>query len=263
MLAVLTGVGNALAASVVTALGLDPRFDLRGAYWLMAGIAGADPARMSLCSAAWLDWVVDGDLLLEVDRSEAPDHWTTGRLPLGKSEPFAPPAGSTWTTSAYRLNRGLAAWAADLTRGVTLADTPGARDLRTHFGHDTPPAVLTGAVLGSSNFWHGHRLLAWARDWVGYWTEGEGVLVASAMEDAGIALALRDLGRARRADPARLLMLRTASNYVVPRTGLTAAESIGPAKAEGFAGFEPALENAYRVGQVVVEALLRADPPAP
>lgn len=254
VLAVLTGAGNAPAAAVVTALGLDPRFDLTRAYWLMAGIAGADPERMTLGSAAWLDWVVDGDLLLEVDRSEAPPGWSTGRLPLGKAEPFARPAGSNWTTSSYPLNRGLAAWAAGLTREVALADDAGAAALRAGFGHGAP-GVITGAVLGSSNFWHGHRLLAWAREWVDYWTGGEGRLVASAMEDAGIALALRGLDRAGRADADRLLMLRTASNYVVPRPGRSAAESIGSHKAEGFAGFAVALENAYRVGRTVVDEI--------
>src|SRR5690348_1879024 len=44
MLGVVTGVGTAKAAATIMALGLDPRFDLRNAYWLVAGIAGIDPA---------------------------------------------------------------------------------------------------------------------------------------------------------------------------------------------------------------------------
>ena len=40
VLGILTGVGTAKAASSIMALGLDPRFDLRKAYWLVAGIAG-------------------------------------------------------------------------------------------------------------------------------------------------------------------------------------------------------------------------------
>src|SRR6202451_790137 len=43
VLAVLTGVGTAKAAGSIMALGLDPRFDLRKAYWIVAGIAGVDP----------------------------------------------------------------------------------------------------------------------------------------------------------------------------------------------------------------------------
>jgi purine nucleoside permease len=49
------------------ALGMDPRFDLSKAYWLVAGIAGIDPADGSLGSAAWAEWVVDGDIGYEID----------------------------------------------------------------------------------------------------------------------------------------------------------------------------------------------------
>jgi purine nucleoside permease len=258
LLGVVTGVGNAAAAAAIAGLGADPRFDLSRAYWLMAGIAGADPEAMPLGSAAWVDHVVDGDLLHEIDLRDAPPHWRTGRLPLGRDEPFAKPPRAGMVVNAHRLNAGLAAWAHDLTAGLALLDSPGMAAYRAHFagrGGD-PPAVLRGAVLASSNFWHGPALLDWAREWVSYWTEGRARLVASAMEDAGVAHALAALGRAGRADPARLLMLRTASNYVVPRPGITPAQSIGSHKQEGFSGLVPSLENAYLVGRRVVDALL-------
>ena len=44
VLGMLTGVATAKAAASVMAAGLDPRFDLRQAYWLIAGIGGGDPA---------------------------------------------------------------------------------------------------------------------------------------------------------------------------------------------------------------------------
>ncbi len=62
VLGMVTGVGTAKAAASVMALGLDPRFDLRKAYWIVAGIGGGDPADVSLGSAVWADYVVDGDL---------------------------------------------------------------------------------------------------------------------------------------------------------------------------------------------------------
>ena len=39
VLAILTGVGTAKSAAAIMALGMDPRFDLTHAYWLVAGIA--------------------------------------------------------------------------------------------------------------------------------------------------------------------------------------------------------------------------------
>ena len=62
VLGIVTGIGTARAAASIMALGMDPRFDLSRAYWLVAGIAGADPNDMSLGSAAWAEWLVDGDL---------------------------------------------------------------------------------------------------------------------------------------------------------------------------------------------------------
>jgi purine nucleoside permease len=50
-LAIVTGQGTAHAAATIMALGLDPRFDLSHAYWLIAGIAGASPEQASLGSA--------------------------------------------------------------------------------------------------------------------------------------------------------------------------------------------------------------------
>ncbi len=55
VLAVCTGVGTAKAAASIMALGLDPRFDLRRAYWVVAGIAGIDPEDGSTGSAVWAD----------------------------------------------------------------------------------------------------------------------------------------------------------------------------------------------------------------
>ena len=89
VLGVLTGVGTARAASTIMALGLDPRFDLTKAYWLVAGIAGIDPADGSLGSAAWAEWVVDGDLAYEIDAREIPASWKTGFVPLGKAIPLS------------------------------------------------------------------------------------------------------------------------------------------------------------------------------
>ena len=54
-----TGGGVTNAATSVTALALDSRFDLSKAYWIVAGIAGVDPQDASLGSAAWAKWLVD------------------------------------------------------------------------------------------------------------------------------------------------------------------------------------------------------------
>ncbi|HTC75630.1 MAG TPA: hypothetical protein VK684_08650, partial [Edaphobacter sp.] len=72
VLGVLTGVGTARTAATIMALGLDPRFDLTHAYFLVAGIGGIDPHMGSLASAVWSDYIVDGDLAHEIDAREIP-----------------------------------------------------------------------------------------------------------------------------------------------------------------------------------------------
>ena len=62
VLGMVTGVATAKAAASVMAVGLDPRFDLSKAYWIVAGIGGGDPADVSLGSAVWADHVIDGDI---------------------------------------------------------------------------------------------------------------------------------------------------------------------------------------------------------
>jgi purine nucleoside permease len=90
VLAVLTGVGTAKAAGSIMALGLDPRFDLRKAYWIVAGIAGVNPTDASLGSAAWAEW------------------WSTAtwgtKSTVARSPPIGPP-GSCRLASPSLMNR--------------------------------------------------------------------------------------------------------------------------------------------------------------
>src|SRR5271163_3969293 len=107
VLGLLTGVGTAKAAASVMALGLDPRFDLTKAYWIVAGIGGGDPADVSLGSAVWADHVVDGDLAYEIDARQIPENWTTGYVPLRKETPYELPVRTDLEGEVYTLNAGL------------------------------------------------------------------------------------------------------------------------------------------------------------
>ena len=257
VLGIVTGVGTAKAAATITALGSDPRFDLRKAYWVVAGIAGIDPADGSLGSAAWAEWVVDGDLAHEIDAREIPADWKTGYVPLRKSKPYELPRPPDEGES-YRLNPGLVEWAFQLTRDVKLDDTEDMRKRRAEYAEPNarrPPFVLKGDTLSSMTFWHGKLLSQWANDWVKYQSDGKANYVTSAMEDTGTMQALTFLGKAGRADLDRVLVLRTASNFDQQRPGVSAAESLAETRIGHYSAYLPALEAAWRVGHVVVEEL--------
>ena len=259
VLGLLAGVGTAKATASVMGLGLDSRFDLSKAYWLVAGIAGVDPADATLGSAAWAEWVVDADLAHEIDAREIPADWKTGYVPLRRSVPYEQPRQTAVEGESYHLNASLVDWAFHLTAKVPLVDTDAMRKERSQFDSPNarrPPFVLKGDDLSGSTFWHGKLLSQWANDWVKYQTDGKGNYVTTAMEDTGVLQALTFLAKARRVDINRVLVLRTASDFDQPRPGMTAAQSLAQTKIGKYTGYLPALEAAWRVGNKVVTTLV-------
>ncbi len=259
VLALLTGVGTAKSTAAVMALGLDPRFDLTKTYWLVAGISGINPARGSLGSAAWAEWVVDGDLAREIDAREIPAGWKTGLLPLRGSTPYEMPRDST-EGEVYHLEPGIVDWAFQLTKNVVLDDSAAMQAARSGYSQESarkPPFVMKGDTLSSGTFWHGALLNDWATDWVQYHTGGAGSFATTAMEDTGTLQSLTLLAKASKIDLNRVLVLRTASNYDMPQPGMTPAENLARLKLGSYSAFVPALEAAWRVGNTVVENLVK------
>jgi len=257
ILGLVTGIGTAKSAASVMALGMDPRFDLSQAYWLVAGISGFDPADASIGSAAWADYVVDGDLAHEIDPRETPEDWPNGYFARDSKGPFdarPQPSGEV-----FALNKSLSDWAYGLTKDLELQDFPGMEPVRALYT-DTPkaqekPFVLKGDNLAAMTYWHGDLMNDWANRWVDYWTDGEGQFVSSAMEDTGTYQSLLWLSKTGRADVDRLMVLRTASNYTTPPPGMTAVENLLKDN-EGYPGLQASLESAYSVGSVVIDELL-------
>jgi purine nucleoside permease len=257
-MAIVTGQGTAHAAATLMALGLDPRFDLSHAYWIVAGIAGASPERASLGSAVWARWVVDGDLGYEIDAREIPPDWTTGFVPLRKTRPYEAPAAPL-AGQVFALNAGLAEWACKLTQATPLGDSEHLQQIRAKFdgaAANRPPFVTLGDELSSSTYWHGKLFDAWAAEWVRYFTGGAGEFATTAMEDTGTLQSLQFLANAGRVDWRRVMVLRTVSNYDRQPRGMTAAESLDQQRAGTTGAFLPSLESAYRVGHGVVDELL-------
>ena len=258
VLVLVTGIGTARSAASVMMLGMDSRFDLRQAYWLVAGIAGVDPQDASIGSAVWAEYLVDGDLSHEIDSREMPEDWPYGYIARYTRKPFDENKPEP-TGEMFRTNPELTEWAYQLTKDIELPDFESLHETRVRYtGHPNArrsPFVLKGDNLAAMTFWHGAILNDWANDWVDYWSEGDGEFVTSAMEDTGTMQALTWLTRAGRADRDRLLVLRTASNYTMPPPGIDAATNL-LAENEGYAGLKASLESAFLLGSKVVDTLL-------
>jgi len=258
VLGMVTGMGTSRSASAVMALGLDPRFDFTKAYWLVAGISGGDPHDVSLGSAVWAEYLVDGDFGHEIDSREIPEDWSTGYFPLFSKGPYDPKNAGTGS-EVFQLNPKLADWAYSISKDVKLTETEEMIASRSKY-QSYPnallsPSVMKGDHLASMTFWHGNLLNDWANKWVNYWTKGEGEFVTSAMEDTGSFQSLSYLDKAGKADINRFMVLRTVSNYTVPPKGISAAENL-IADGEDFGGMNVALESAYRVGSKVVDTIV-------
>jgi purine nucleoside permease len=258
-LGLLTGVGTAKAAASVMALGLDARFDLTKAYWLVAGIGGGDPADVSLGSAVWMDRVIDGDLAFEIDARQIPAEWKTGYVPLGKSTPFEQPMNPA-RAGLFATNPDLTEWAYSFTRDVPLADSDDLKKLRARFAGFPnalrPPFVARGDQVTASTFWHGSKMEEWANQWARYYTDGKANYMVCGMEDSGTLQALTFLNEARRADLERVLVLRTVSNYDREAPGVSVAESLKNLAAGNYSAYLPALEAAETVGDKVVREIV-------
>lgn len=259
VLGMLTGVGTAKAAASVMVLGLDARFDLSKAYWIVAGIGGGDPADVSLGSAVWANHVVDGDLAYEIDARQIPKSWSTGFVPLRRGTPYEEPPDNGYG-ECYTLNQGLVRWAWLLTRDTDLEDSQKIKTSRARFvGFPNalkPPFVTTGDDLSASTFWHGTKMEEWANAWTRYYTGVTGNYVVAAMEDSGTLQALTFLAQSGRADLHRVLVLRTVSNYDREPPGGDAAVSLQSMVAGNYSAYLPALEAAYKVGDRVVRDIV-------
>jgi purine nucleoside permease len=259
VLELMTGMATARAAASTMALGLDSRFDLSKAYWILAGTAGIDPARASQGSAAWAEWVVDGDISNAIDPREIPPGWPDGHIPWDQNTPFDPPGSNIG--QFYHLNGRLVHWAFGLTRNTPIPDSEGMRKFRSFFTDfpeaRRPPFVLIGDTLASATYWQGTLNTAWARRWVKLYTGGKGVFTTTACEDSGFMQTITFLGKAGRVDPNRVLVLRAGSDYCVPRPGVTSAESIQYGTDKAYMAEGEAFASLYAVGSVVVREWVR------
>jgi len=106
VIAMVTGMATANAASSVMALGTDPRFDLSKAYWIVAGIRRDQSEAEAVSAGAYGRIVsVDGDVAYEIDGREIPGSWSTGVIPWERTEPYEEPR-PTDMQQLYRLNPG-------------------------------------------------------------------------------------------------------------------------------------------------------------
>jgi purine nucleoside permease len=255
---VTTGMGHANAAASTLAVTLDPRFDLRKTWFLIAGIAGIDPAQGTLGTAAWARWLVDVGIAHEIDAREMPKGWKTGYHGLLTKGPGEKPK-LEYRTEVARVDEALLQKALALSQGVVLQDSDQARTYRAKYPKapaNQPPRVTQCDTLGGDTWWHGHQLGEHARSWTKLLTDGQGTYCTTQQEDNATRNALERAAAAGKVDLKRFAVLRTGSNFDRPHPGQSAHASLLASTTGGTGGFVPATHNLAIVGGAVVRDIV-------
>ena len=249
-----TGMGYANAASSIEALVFGGKFDLTKTYFLVAGIAGVDPAAGTLGSAHWARFAIDVGLQNEIDPREAPDDWSAGYLAIGAPAP-GKKVEDHYGDEVYRLNEDLLQAAFRLTKDVDLVDSGAAKAYRAKYAEPAataPPQVSICDTISSDTWWHGARLGAAMEAYAKLVTDGAANPCTTQQEDNATLTALKRGAEANRLDFSRVAILRAASNFDREAPGQSAAESL----AARSGGYLPSVANAHRVAATLAHAIV-------
>jgi purine nucleoside permease len=249
-----TGMGHANAAASVAALVFSRQFDLRHAYWLVAGIAGINPQDGTLGSAAWARYLVDWDLQWELDSHEAPKGWPTGYTGINTQNPGQKPP-LDYGTEVFQLDEALLQRAYALSKSVTLTDSPAAAKTRAAYPPpaNQPPSVIQCDTASGDTWWSGTALGERAQAWTKLLTGGHGNYCTTQQEDNATYEVLKRATAAGLADDRRVAVLRAGSDFDRPPPGGNDATNLLDYTEQG--GFDPAIANLFRAGNPLVQAI--------
>ena len=248
-----TGMGKVNASMSATAVLLDPRFDFSDAYIISTGCGGTATEYTVMGDVFVMSACIDYDLGHHADPRE-----------------MTIPSETTWFHDAsyddasYKLlNQDLTAKIYDLVRDTEIVTTERTRNfMAAAFPGEEwavrDPQVLLGTTVTGDNYWKGSYDEANAR----LMAETYGApdpYAMSEMEDAAIAVALDRLGMLD-----RYIVIRDSVNMDVFMNGanpeylwagiedsLASEDSVESADI-----FATAMENNFKVGSIVVDAIL-------
>ena len=232
-----TGMGKARAASTLTAILKDPRFDFSKTYFITSGCAGASPERGTVGDVFICDWAVDYELGHSWKESDA---WESGNLFM-LNEDFN-------IDAAIKLNSDLVQWAFSVSEGIILDDSPQAEEYKKLYPHElanSTPSVRIGASVTGDNYWHGRGSSMQA--FLVCEAHGASPYGVSQMEDNAFALVLRSFGYLD-----RYIVVRSVVNFDQPHPGQTVLESLNTVSG----GFDIGMINGHRVGSQIVRHIL-------
>jgi purine nucleoside permease len=253
-----TGMGHANAAASMMAVLYSGLFDLRETYFIVAGIAGIDPKRGTIGSAAWARYVVDSGIAHEIDAREMPRGWQDGFFGILTDGPGQVPKFE-YHTEEFDLNDALLQQAISLSKSAKLEDNQDLREYRRHYPAapaNQPPTVIQCDTLSGDTWWSGNRLGEYARRWTRLLTGGKGVYCTSQQEDNATLNALTRGERSGLVALNRVAVLRSGSDFDRPYPHQGVLESMRAQRALPGAVRVSAV-NLVHAGMPLVEAIVQ------
>lgn len=213
-----TGMGHASAAASMMAVLFSGEFDFRQTYFVIAGIAGIDPARGTIGTAAWARYAVDVGIAHEIDARELPDGWKEGYFGVMTDSPDVLPK-LDYRSEVFKLDESLLQRAFGLSKSAVLEDSDDVRAYRKHYPAapaNQPPKVTICDTATSDTWWVGERLSDHARHWTKLLTKGAGEYCTTQQEDNATLTALVRASHSGLMDMQRVALLRSGSDFDRP-----------------------------------------------
>jgi purine nucleoside permease len=251
-----TAMGHANAAASIMAVAYSGLFDLRKTYFIIAGIAGIDPAQGTLGAAAWARYAVDSGIAYEIDARELPPKWSDGYFGFDTDAPNQLPKFS-FHTEMFQLDETLLQKALALTKSAVLEDSADIQEYRRHYTEPAarrPPSVIQCDTLSTDTWWVGAHLGEHARAWTKLLTNGAGNYCTSQEEDNATLGAMTRAAHSGLLDFKRVALLRTGSDFDRPYEHQTTIDCLR-AQRKLTGAFRTSTDNLVRAAMPLVEAI--------
>ncbi|KAI1465357.1 putative purine nucleoside permease [Daldinia caldariorum] len=249
------------AATSAAALAFSGLFDLRGTYFLLAGIAGVSPKLGTLGSVALSRFSVQVALQYELDAREMPANFSTGYFPYGADAPDRYPA-TIYGTEVFEVNAALRDAAAELARAAHLADSPASSDYRALYAASGEvyaaatgsPSVIKCDSATSDVYYSGALLSEAFENTTKLWTNQSSITYCmSAQEDSAVLNALMRAAVWDLVDFSRIILMRTGSDFDRPPSSVSAFDHLRVLDQNGF---DIAVQNIYLAGVEIVKGIV-------
>jgi purine nucleoside permease len=252
---VTTGESEINAATTISALVQFPVFDLKETYFMIAGIAGVNPKYGTIGAVAFSKYAIQVALQYEFDAREIPDNFSTGYIPLGSFAPDQYPQ-SIYGTEVFEVNEDLRDIAVGFAKTAQLNDSSISQAYRSNYAYPEArkaPSILCCDVVTSDVYFSGKLLGEAFENTTTLFTNGSGIYCTTAQEDNATLEVLLRAAIRKTVDFARVIVMRTASDFDRPYPGQSDVDNLMYADQGSF---EPAIKNIYLAGTPVVKGIL-------